>query len=167
MVQRSRILRFVGVGFANAAISFGILNLCFYKLHQSKITSSVIATTCALLFSFALNRSFVFADRSQRAYRQFLPFAVVTISGSLVVINVVYIITIHLLNGHESGIIHILQHSTGFKFSASFLDINLSTVIGAIAAMIWNYNGYRLFVFKGSTPDTNKDEAVTTTEETA
>jgi putative flippase GtrA len=165
MLSHNRVLRFGVVGFANAAISFGILNLCFYIFHQSKIVSSVIATSCALLFSFALNRSFVFADKSRRIHHQFIPFAIVTISGSLIVINLVYIGMLHVLDGHETEFLKLLKDVTGVQFSKSFIDINLSTVIGAIAAMIWNYNGYRLFVFKGSQASSGQQyEAAVATE---
>jgi putative flippase GtrA len=148
MQRHGQMLRFVAVGFANAAISFGVLNLCVYKLGQNKIISSIIATSCALLFSFAMNRSFVFADTSRRARQQFVPFVVVTVTGSLVIINVVYILTLHLLDHHDGGLLRFVNSSTGLRLSHSFLDINFSTVVGAIAAMVWNYNGYRLFVFK-------------------
>lgn len=120
--------------------------------------SSIIATTCALLFSFALNRSFVFADKSKRVHQQFVPFAIVTISGSLVVINIVYIIMLHVLDGHEGWIVSLLATVTRLKFSKSFVDINLSTLIGAMVAMIWNYNGYRLFVFTGQKPAKGAEE---------
>jgi len=152
-MRSKRILRFIVVGFANAVISFGVLNVCFYKLGQSKIISSIIATTCAMLFSFILNRSFVFADKSKRAHQQLIPFIIITVSGSLVVINIVYIIMLHLLNGHEGWILSLIKALTTLRLSRTFVDINLSTLIGAIVAMIWNYNGYRIFVFKGVRPD--------------
>lgn len=138
------------MGVTNAAISFGVLNALYYGFGQGKITASIIATGLALLFSFAMNRVFVFADTSRSAHVQFIPFALVTISGSFIVLNAVYIISLQLLQGNEQPIINALQSVTGLTASASFVDINLSTVFGAIAAMFWNYNGYRLFVFKSS-----------------
>jgi hypothetical protein len=74
---------------------------------------------------------------------------VVTVSGSLLVLNGVYILSLALLKGHEAGLINLAKDLTGLKFSKSFIDINLSTVAGAVVAMIWNYNGYKWFVFKG------------------
>ena len=43
-----RVLRFAIIGVCNAIITFSILNIAFYKLHQAKIISSIIATSCAL-----------------------------------------------------------------------------------------------------------------------
>lgn len=148
-----RVIRFVAVGTANAAISLGVLNLMFYKFHHGKVVSSIIATSCALIFSFILNRNFVFADKSRRIHKQALPFVIVTVSGSLLVLNLVYIMALRLLNNHEQPIINIVHSLTGIDFSKNFVDINLATALGAVVAMLWNYNGYRLFVFKAAMPE--------------
>lgn len=147
--EKGRIVRFAVVGVCNAAISFGVLNLAYYHLHQGKITSSILATSCALAFSFVMNRGFVFGDKTKRAYRQLPVFVIVTVTGSLLLLNAVYILSIRLLNGHERIITVPIHTVTGVMLSRSFVDINVATVIGAIAALIWNYNGYRWFVFKG------------------
>lgn len=144
-----RVLRFLVIGMCNAAISFGILNLSYYKLHQTKIVSSIIATSCALIFSFIMNRGFVFADKTKKAHQQLPSFIIVTITGSLVVLNLVYILSLQLLKGHEHLIIDPVKSLTAVSLKKSFVDINISTIIGAVVAMVWNYNGYRLFVFKG------------------
>lgn len=145
-----RTLRFVIIGICNATISFGILNLAFYKFDQTKIVSSIIATTCALIFSFIMNRGFVFDDKTRKVRQQLPIFIVVTVSGSLLVLNLVYILSLHLLNGHETLIIDPIKNLTSVGLTKNFVDINLSTVIGAVAALFWNYNGYKWFVFKGS-----------------
>jgi putative flippase GtrA len=167
MALNKRVLRFVVVGCANAAISFGILNLCFYSLHQNKIVSSIIGTTCALLFSFALNRTFVFSDKSRKVHQQFIPFAVVTISGSIAVLNLVYIIMLRILNGHEAQLQNLINDVTGLRFSKDFLQINLSTLVGSLVAMFWNYNGYKRFVFKGSQSSHHDEYKVTETTDEA
>ncbi len=145
-----RIARFAATGLANAAISFGLLNLCFYHFKLSKIVASIIATSCALLFSFILNRNFVFLDKSRRARRQLVPFVLVSVSGSLVVLNLVYAGVVSILARHDQWLIGLVHSTTGITLAESFVDINLATVVGAVVAMVWNYNGYRIFVFKGA-----------------
>lgn len=145
-----RVFRFAIIGFCNSAISFGILNISFYELRLAIITSSLIATSCALIFSFIMNRDFVFGDKSKKAYLQLPAFVIITIIGSLLILNLVYILSLRLLLGHEHLIIDIIKHTTSITLSSNFVDINLSTTIGAISAMFWNYNGYKRFVFKGS-----------------
>jgi putative flippase GtrA len=143
-------MRFALIGICNATISFGILNLAFYRFNQTKIVSSIIATSCALIFSFIMNRGFVFGDKTRRVHQQLPIFVIVTISGSLLVLNLVYILALNLLNGHEHLIIDSVKTLTSLSLTKNFVDINLSTVIGAVAALFWNYNGYKWFVFKGS-----------------
>lgn len=149
-----RVLRFAVVGTINAAISFGILNLCFYKLGIGKIVSSIIATSCSLIFSFFMNRNMVFMDKTHSARRQAIPFIIVTISGSLILLNIVYVMCLKIINGHELFIINGVKSLSGLVVSRNLIDINFSTLIGAVAAMFWNYNGYRLFVFSEDTSET-------------
>ena len=145
-----RVFRFASVGVVNAIISFSLLNVIYYDLHQSKILSSIIATGVALIFSFAMNRNFVFLDKSKRAREQAPVFVIVTVLGSFVVLNIVYIVTLRLMNNHEQPLLDVVRSLSGVRLSSSFVDINLSTMVGAVVAMIWNYNGYKYFVFKGS-----------------
>lgn len=152
-----RATRFVIVGLCNAAISFGVLNLAYYAFHQSKITSSIMATACALVFSFVFNRGFVFADKATKMRYQLPAFVIVTVSGSFLVLNIIYALSLKLLAGNEqlfTAPVHLL---TGITLPESFIDINLSTVIGAVAAAFWNYYGYKLFVFRVSKKQAAQD----------
>ena len=142
-----RFTRFLLVGFSNAALHFSVLNACFYILDASKIVASLVATICAVTYSFFLNRGFVFKAKDKNALRLVALFALVTLSGMLFIHNLTYVLSIHLLSGHEEKIAALIFAVTGQVFSNDFIDINLATVFGAIAALIWNYNGYRLFVF--------------------
>lgn len=143
-----RVTRFVIVGVSNTALHFSILNFSFYVLGQSKIVSSLIATMCAVTFSFVLNRSFVFASKDTRPAQQLALFVVVTLSGMLLIHNAVYAFSLALLSNWDQQLSTILHTVLGISFSKDFIDINVSTVMGAMVAMVWNYNGYRLFVFK-------------------
>lgn len=147
-IAYKRILRFGLVGFANAVMSFGILNLSFYYLGVGKIPASLIGTSCALIFSFVMNRNYVFNAKTEKARKQILPFVLVTISGSLLILNLVYASSIYVLDSRGLWLTQTINSITGLSLSQNFVDINISTAIGAVVAMIWNYNGYKLFVFK-------------------
>lgn len=108
-----------------------------------------------------MNRGFVFADKTKPAHQQLPAFILVTVSGSLLVLNLIYIISLKVLNGHEQLIIRAISDTTTLSFSKSFVDINLSTVSGAVVAMIWNYNGYKWFVFRGRGKDLEKEIQLT------
>lgn len=153
-----RILKFLLVGTCNAIISFGILNIAFYYLNQNKLTSSLIGTSCALIFSFVLNRNYVFGAKTEKARKQILPFVLVTISGSLLLLNLVYASSIYLLDSRGLWLTQTINQVTGFGLSQDFVDINVSTAIGAVFAMVWNYNGYKFFVFKNKAILENNEE---------
>ena len=144
-----RVVRFALVGLVNTAVNFAILNLSFYELRQSKLVSSFIATSCALIFSFILSRSFVFADKDQPAKKMLL-FIVVTVSGILLTQNSIYALGLHFLHNHEVGVIIFVHRLLNLNLSRNFIDVNLSNIIASLFVMVWNYNGYRLLVFKSA-----------------
>jgi len=127
----SRFTRFLVVGAGNSIINFAVLNFVFYELHQGKIISSIIATTCAIAFSFTLNRSFVFQDKS-RPLGKFVRFAFISAGGVLLIQTSIYAVSIMALQSF---------------ITSSLVVINLSNLIASFVVMFWNYNGYRLIVF--------------------
>lgn len=143
-----RVSRFVLVGVANTAINFAILNFAFYGLHQTKLISSFIATGCAVIFSFIMNRNFVFQDKSNTA-QKLAHFIILTVCGVLLVQNSIYALGILLLHGHTLSISNIIYGLTHIRLSDAFIVVNLSNLAASLGVMVWNYNGYRLFVFRG------------------
>jgi len=142
-----RLGRFVIIGICNTIINFAILNFAFYGLHQGKLVSSFIATSCAVIFSFILNRNFVFLDKKRSAMKLVI-FIAVTVSGILIVQNSIYALGIYLLHNHEVGVINLIHGLTKISLSKNFVDVNLSNVVASFLVMVWNYNGYRLLVFR-------------------
>lgn len=99
-----------------------------------------------MAYSFLLNKNFVF--KSSAAIRdEVVAFIAVTVSGVLFVHNIVYVLFIYLLN-HNVSVVNIMEETLGYRISQDSIVINLATIAGAIVALIWNYNGYRLYVFK-------------------
>lgn len=141
-----RVLRFGIVGVANTLLNFIILNLAFYKLGVGKITANIIATCCALVFSFILNRKFVFAHKGHWL-KSFITFAVVTAIGTLIINNGVYILALAALKNHVSHDVSSWISGMGLKLSPDFIDINGSAIIATLFSMVWNYTGYRKIVF--------------------
>ena len=146
-LTNAQTVRFVIVGVFNTLLNFTILDFSFYILKTGKIASSIIATICAVSISFFLNRGFVFRHKGG-GLRQPIMFAAVTVTGVLIIQNTIYIIFLHIIHHHSYGLIKFIHDITGISLTKDFVDINLSNVAGSIIAMVWNYNGYRLFVFK-------------------
>src|ERR1017187_6038048 len=86
-----RLVRFLIVGAGNTTVNFAVLNFAFYGLHQGKLVSSFIATACAVVFSFILNRAYVFVDK-ERPAKKLVLFILVTASGVMLIQNSVYAI---------------------------------------------------------------------------
>lgn len=147
-VHKARVARFTIAGAVNTAVNFAVLNFAFYVLHQNKLTSIVLATSCAISVSFMLNRTFVFLDK-ERPAKKLARFIVVSVIGVFLIQNTVYAIGLALLRSHEAGVIHAVYSLSGVKLSNNFVDVNLSNLIASFAVMFWNYNGYKLFVFNG------------------
>lgn len=151
MVQYNlkRIIRFLAVGSSNALLHFVILNTTFFFLGQTKIISSIVATCFAIMYSFFLNRSYVFRQQKTGGLsRHAVKFIIVTMIGMLLIHNTVFALSILYLDGSGSYIGVSIKELLKNSVSINFVTINLATIAGAIIAMIWNYNGYRLFVFK-------------------
>ena len=129
-----RVARFAIVGLANTIVNFAVLNFAVFGLHLNKIVASIIATACAIIFSFIMNRSFVFNDR-ERPFRKFLIFTVVAASGVLAIQTTVYSLCVLLLRNHVAD---------------DFAVINVSNLVASLCVMLWNYNGYRLLVFNNN-----------------
>jgi hypothetical protein len=75
-------------------------------------------------------------------------FIAVTVSGILIVQNSIYALGIYLLHNHEVGVINLIHGLTKISLSKNFVDVNLSNVVASFLVMVWNYNGYRLLVFR-------------------
>ena len=156
-----RVTRFLLAGAVNTAVNFAVLNLAFYGLHQNKLVASLIATLCAVLCSFALNRSYVFMDK-ERPARKFGLFVLVTAGGVLLIQNSVYTLCVALFHNHEAGVIASIHTVATLHFSPDFVDVNLSNLIASFVVMFWNYNGYKLFVFEGTKHSNDITEELST-----
>lgn len=134
------------VGGSNALLHFTILNICFSVFGFNPLISSVVATFFAMTYSFMLNKNFVFRSRAGNKEIA-LAFVLVTASGVLIVHNLVYILFVYLLH-HSISVVNIIEETINYRISEDSVVINIATIAGAIAAMLWNYNGYKKLVFK-------------------
>lgn len=131
---RLRFNRFLIIGTCNTAINFAILNLAISGLHLNKVAASILATCCAIVFSFVFNRNFVFRDRSELT-KKFARFSIIAAAGTLFIQTSLFTICLHLLRRQGLD-------------DNSVVQINISNFTASMCVMFWNYNGYRLFVFK-------------------
>jgi putative flippase GtrA len=147
-----RSTRFFIVGLTNTVFSFSLLNIAVYIFGFNKIISNILATSCAILLSFVLNRRFVFAHTGDWK-RQIATFVPVTLSGSLLLNNLLFTTLLVSLEHNTFSIIYTLRNISPVNVSTDFIIVNASAAIATLFGMIWNYNGYKYFVFKKENQD--------------
>jgi putative flippase GtrA len=133
-----QVWRFAVVGVINTAINFAILNLLSVitgiKSGEHVIYLSVIAFVAATTNSFYMNKNWSFHDTdNSHNGRKVSLFLVVSIIGAAINSLVVYLITTHV--------------SAMFGFSDT-LWLNVANLAATGVALVWNFTGYKLFVFK-------------------
>ena len=129
--------RFVAVGFLNTAIDFGVLNILS---SLSGITSGFIiggvnlpGFTIAVVNSYLWNKLWVFSSKGKENLFHDMPkFLVITVIGILLNSGIVILATTYL--------------SPVFVESPKAW-VNLAKVLATITNLVWNFLGYKLFVF--------------------
>jgi putative flippase GtrA len=125
-------IRFAVVGGANTALDFAIL-FTLVALGVDKIVANYISSGSALIFSFFVNKSFTFKNKSGNAKKQFALFIVVTLIGLWVIQPIIIIAISTALAG------------SGLNETATLF---IAKIVATVASLIWNYLCYSRLVFK-------------------
>lgn len=125
-------IRFGVVGIANTALDFALLFL-FVGFGIDKIPANYLSTGISFVFSFFVNKSFTFKNKTGNAKKQFILFIVITIIGLWVIQPIVITSVAAMLA------------STGW---ASGIILFIAKIIATIFSMVWNYILYSKIVFK-------------------
>lgn len=140
-----QILRFGVVGVANTGVDLIVLNLLIFTtgLGQQGVYFSIfkaLSFMVAAINSYFLNKHWTFAGSDAgNTTRQFQQFAIITIIGWL--INV----------GVASFVVNIIQPSFDLNQFADGLNKlwpTIGALFGTAFGLVWNFLGYKLFVFK-------------------
>ncbi len=135
-------VKFCIIGLLNAAIDFGVLNLIS---SYTGLTSGIIiggvnvpGFSAAAVNSYFWNKFWVFAGKENTGektnYSDVVTFVPVIVSG--VIFNSAIVVLI-------STYIHPVFGLSGQQW------LNISKVIASAISLLWNFIGFRLFVFKG------------------
>lgn len=132
-----QIVKFVEIGVLNTFMDFGILNLLIW---MTGITSgwkialiNTASFTCAVVNSYFWNKYWTFETREGKAERQFLQFLIVSVIGWTLNTGIVFLGTTFI--------------SPIFGISGG-LWANLIKILATGASMVWNFIGYKFWVFK-------------------
>lgn len=125
-------IRFAIVGGANTALDFAILFILTFA-GLDKIAANYISTGASLIFSFFVNKSFTFKNKTGNAKKQFALFLIITLIGLWVIQPVIILVS---TNSLESVIPN------------EAINLFIAKLIATIASLIWNYLLYSRLVFK-------------------
>ena len=136
--------KFTTLGFTNAAVDFGVLNLL---IAATGISTGIwypafkgVSFVCAVIPSFFWNKYWAFgAGKSGSGKAEFLKFMSVMI------------IAILINDGTASLVVNFVHPVLGLSATAW---ANVSAVVGSAVALIFSFTGFKVAVFKV------KDEAV-------
>lgn len=134
-------VKYVMVGFFNAGIDFAIFNLLMFlsSIEKGPFVSSfkTVSFIVAVINSYFWNKYWAFNAGSyiENKGKEFIKFMVVNIIGALVNIGI------------TSVIIFTIPPKLGFSQLAWN---NIAAVIATAIALIWNFIGFRLIVFKST-----------------
>ncbi len=118
-------IRFCVVGVGNTATDFGLFMLLHYIFHLEVIFAHIIGFSFAACQSYLLHKHFTFKGHSRDGHniRPFYKFLAVTTSSMAL-----------------SSVIIIVLEAFMWAFLAKILTLAIT--------LLWNYSGYRLFVFR-------------------
>ena len=145
-------VRFVIIGVLNTVVDLISLNIMAGLLSiYDGIGFSVIKSCSflvAVICSYFLNKWWTFNDNSkEKQVRKMCHFLMISMTG--MVINVVA----------ATIVVMLLKEPVNNLLPAAFLSeqvwINIGALSGSAAGLLWNFSGYKLFVFK--TPNQEAD----------
>jgi putative flippase GtrA len=130
--------KFVVVGVLNTGVDFLVLNLEMIFTHitsgPAMFIQNSISFGVATINSYMLNKYWTFGDKSKEdAGKKFSQFLAVSIVGLIINGGIVYLITtnIHPMFGVSPK-----------------LWANIAKLVATGVSLIWNFIGYKFFVFK-------------------
>jgi putative flippase GtrA len=136
------------VGLASTIIDFALLNIGHNLFGLGLIQANLISTTVAMIFSFSLNRKYVFGANNGSVWRQGISFVLVTAFGLYIIQNLV----IHTLSVTWLGPVHVVIGAVGVVglgryISDNVIITNTTKLVATAFSLVWNYIFYKKVVF--------------------
>lgn len=133
--------KFAVVGLLNTAIDFAVLNILtlITGIVQGPwvILLNTISFTAATTNSYFFNKHWTFRDtKKEQEEKKFIQFLAISIVGAIINGGVVY------------GITTFVKPVLGSFGIADQLWVNIAKVFATGISLIWNFLGYKFFVFK-------------------
>jgi len=131
--------RYAMVGFLNSGVDFAVFNLLMFwtKIEKGPFISSfkTMSFVVAVTNSYFWNKYWAFeaGASTEKKSKEFAKFIIVNIVGAFLNVSI------------TSGIIFFVEPQFGFN---QVVWNNLAAVVATAFALIWNFIGFKLIVFK-------------------
>jgi putative flippase GtrA len=126
------LVRFAIVGGFVTLVDFGVFNLVLVLAHEVSrpyvLLANTISFAIASMVGYQLHARITF--RSSRDWRSFAAFGVVALAGVSIYNGALFLLLLAVDSTHP-------------------LALNLAKAGAVAVAAIWNYQGYRIFAFRG------------------
>lgn len=131
-------LKFGLVGVLNTGVDIGVLNILMYifGIYQGTaiIVFNIISVSLAIINSYFWNKYWTFKAKSkEKQVQEFGSFVVVSIGGGLINTFVIYSLTTFFDPAFNLG---------------EEIWANIAKILAIGLAFLWNFGGYKYFVFK-------------------
>ncbi len=146
--------KFAFVGIINTILDFAILNVLiaigfsatFMIFGQKILIANIISVSIAMINSFILNRQWAFRSQNKNVAMEIVKFSVITLFGMFVVHQLIFSFFLYRFTSF-TGIAYRIIRALSLPFSYEFTALNISKVIAVVGSLIWNFFGYKFFVF--------------------
>jgi putative flippase GtrA len=129
--------KFITVGISNTLIDVGVLNLLMFLagIYEGTliIVFNVISVSLAIINSYYWNKHWTFDSKEKTEVQEFGSFVAVSLGGALINTLVVYSLTTFFDPAFGAG---------------KEIWANLAKILAIGLAWLWNFSGYKFFVFK-------------------
>jgi len=138
--------KFAVVGFMNTGVDWGILNLLIFMTHSGEqglryTIFKTISFVAAATFSYFFNKFWVFKGfGKQRTQVEFPMFFGVSVVGALVNVTAASLVVNYI----------------PVMFNLTVLWPTVGAAAGSACGLLWNFFGYKYFVFKGKKEGDNQ-----------
>jgi putative flippase GtrA len=149
-VELRRFLKFAIVGAIGTVIDFGLMNAFFLLFNRtmminvdaSRLFSSIISFTAAVINNFILNRIWTYADLVKKPFlTQLMQFSAISIIGLL--------IRTPLIGFLANLIRNLLEKTSSFPtLDPIIFGNNAALAISIVVVLLWNFFANRFWTFR-------------------
>jgi putative flippase GtrA len=137
--------KFVLVGVMNTLVDLAVLNaetlITGSKEGSGYAVQKGLSFLVAVSFSYFLNKNWTFQDKSQENQtKKFSQFLSVSVVGMLINVATATLVVTYLKP--------VINPTLNLSFLTDQLWVNIGALSGTAVGLIWNFIGYKLWVFK-------------------